>query len=162
MAPATAHNHSVRPRLCSFSTRNGTDFSREAGNVVGIQTRRFSGYANRAVDVSVKDNAVVVSYKKSSAPHGVANGKVTATIKGNARKQLLSTGKLAKAARRPDLVRATRAKASALLHVHDRKVKKRGRRVALAKRVQAQKNAKAKALRVKKLAQKSRPKTAKK
>ena len=127
-------------------TRDGKDFSRERGNLTNVQTRRTTGYSTRAVDVSGKRGEVTVAVRKGKAGSKVAGGKQVAKIRGHPRKVNKAVAGVVANAGRPDLKRAALARATALGRVSEsRRVKSRGARVPLKKRISKQKTAKARA-----------------
>ncbi|KAF9478095.1 ribosomal protein L28e [Pholiota conissans] len=97
----------------------GPVFSKESGNLLNINSFKYSGLANSKV-VNVEDQAGSIKIhtrKVKASPHAVASGVATTAIRprSGSRRALGIAAAPAKRGYRPDLRHATLARVSALV-----------------------------------------------
>ncbi|KAJ3290896.1 60S ribosomal protein L28 [Borealophlyctis nickersoniae] len=97
--------------------RNGVQFSREPGNLLNINSLKYSGVApHKNVDVAATDKGVVLSLRKKGAANKPVKSLHQVTLTTGARSAARSVKNVVKGYR-PDLEKAALARVSRLLEV---------------------------------------------
>ena len=105
----TKNTHAAR-----FQARRGVQFSREAGNILNINSAHHSGYANGAIDIRKKGKGIKIGAKTKANSHKPRVSFKYNTYKVFGRGTNASVRNIVASSLRPGLVNAALARATRL------------------------------------------------